>query len=443
MHPVEEVAPGDAERTALAAELEALRPSELGEETTRLVMDALASSPGVFRSAVPPVSELLIEAGATREGDFFGPGGVEWELPGARYHRLQVEQLAHRYEFETCCREAFELVADAFGDVVLGRDGERDLPTERSALAHSAVSLAFWDVAGDSPADLLARFLDPLAASSRRDAAPAKFLRGRLFERDGDLVAAEAAYHDAILTDDGYLPSFSSMAFIALDRSDLSGAASHFQRALPDGADALVGLIRSVAPPIEGVGRNDRCPCGSGRKFKVCHRGQPLLTESTRSRLLRLKAGLHLHQERPDIEDDLLDSIDEADLDRLDGDEFVDDIVLFEGGGLEDYLETRGSSLPTEDLDLARSWLDAERALYEVTAVDEGVRSSCSICRAASGRSCWSRAVRRGGGSASTCSDVSPRPPTGPACTASSSTCRCEAASRFSPCSTVGRSRRT
>ena len=34
VHPVEEVAPGDAERTALSAELEALRTSELGEGDT-------------------------------------------------------------------------------------------------------------------------------------------------------------------------------------------------------------------------------------------------------------------------------------------------------------------------------------------------------------------------------------------------------------------------
>ncbi len=49
----------------------------------------------------------------------------------------------------------------------------------------------------------------------------------------------------------------------AVDRGDLAGRA----RALPE---------RPVVHHVDKVGRNDPCPCGSGRKFKACcmHLGQ-------------------------------------------------------------------------------------------------------------------------------------------------------------------------
>jgi preprotein translocase subunit SecA len=31
------------------------------------------------------------------------------------------------------------------------------------------------------------------------------------------------------------------------------------------------GSVPSTDPKYEGVGRNDLCPCGSGKKFKRCH----------------------------------------------------------------------------------------------------------------------------------------------------------------------------
>src|SRR5688572_15202627 len=49
--------------------------------------------------------------------------------------------------------------------------------------------------------------------------------------------------------------------------------ASRVLELMPDNAEARMLLDRSVAAAArgEGVGRNDRCPCGSGRRFKHCH----------------------------------------------------------------------------------------------------------------------------------------------------------------------------
>ena len=40
-------------------------------------------------------------------------------------------------------------------------------------------------------------------------------------------------------------------------------------------ADEVMGMLAqeewASAQAYEGVGRNDPCPCGSGKKFKQCH----------------------------------------------------------------------------------------------------------------------------------------------------------------------------
>jgi preprotein translocase subunit SecA len=41
----------------------------------------------------------------------------------------------------------------------------------------------------------------------------------------------------------------------------------------PDPGPAMsLDFLAAIDPSIfKGVGRNDRCPCGSGKKYKVCH----------------------------------------------------------------------------------------------------------------------------------------------------------------------------
>ena len=44
----------------------------------------------------------------------------------------------------------------------------------------------------------------------------------------------------------------------------------------PARGDPLPGLAEPAVNPFRGVGRNDPCPCGSGRKFKKCCLGRPV-----------------------------------------------------------------------------------------------------------------------------------------------------------------------
>ena len=44
---------------------------------------------------------------------------------------------------------------------------------------------------------------------------------------------------------------------------------------MAEGAQASQGRVKTYVAaendPYAGVGRNDPCPCGSGKKFKNCH----------------------------------------------------------------------------------------------------------------------------------------------------------------------------
>ncbi len=47
------------------------------------------------------------------------------------------------------------------------------------------------------------------------------------------------------------------------------------RRALASTAMLQMGTQQTVRNPFKGVGRNDACPCGSGKKFKKCCLNRP------------------------------------------------------------------------------------------------------------------------------------------------------------------------
>lgn len=48
----------------------------------------------------------------------------------------------------------------------------------------------------------------------------------------------------------------------------------HLEYSAPSDSGGVEHRSDGSADPFVGVGRNDPCPCGSGRKFKRCH-GDP------------------------------------------------------------------------------------------------------------------------------------------------------------------------
>ncbi|HKZ91718.1 MAG TPA: SEC-C domain-containing protein, partial [Candidatus Limnocylindrales bacterium] len=141
----------------------------------------------------------------------------------------------------------------------------------------------------------------------------------------------------------------------------------------------LEEVTRSAIPK---VARNEPCPCGSGRKYKVCHLGREVddvsvgparallhklwlwLEQPSGRRLLHeLKLEVVPDSARPERDQDEREAIDGL---------ILDDVILFDRGGLDRFLGVRGVFLPASERQLGRSWLETRRSLYEVRSVRAG-----------------------------------------------------------------------
>ncbi len=137
-------------------------------------------------------------------------------------------------------------------------------------------------------------------------------------------------------------------------------------------------VSRYLSTERTDIGRNSPCWCGSGRKYKACHLRNSSFTLGERrdwlyhkvSRWVQESWGRSLlidmarlraeHWTQPTAIFDALT------------DPLLLDVAIFEGDGLGEFLEARGSLLPADEQLLAASWLTSQRSLFEVTAVQRG-----------------------------------------------------------------------
>ena len=126
------------------------------------------------------------------------------------------------------------------------------------------------------------------------------------------------------------------------------------------------------------IGRNDPCWCGSGRKYKVCHRNRETVPLEDRAAWLYQKAATYLRDgpwrnDLMDVATIRAEHWDEYDaLLRAIQDPLVCDAVLFEGGAFAAFVEERGDLLPDDERLLAEQWLLVERSVHEIEAVAPG-----------------------------------------------------------------------
>jgi Tfp pilus assembly protein PilF len=90
----------------------------------------------------------------------------------------------------------------------------------------------------------------------------------------GDKALADQMLAKALEIDGDYPHTHEAHGWILLGRGDEAKALEHFRKALPyDSANEdLRQVIGMINPYLSSkAGRNDPCPCGSGKKFKKCH----------------------------------------------------------------------------------------------------------------------------------------------------------------------------
>lgn len=208
-------------------------------------------------------------------------------------------------------------------------------------------------------------------AHSRETKAAVGLLTARAAEGAGDSATARDLIDEVLTLRPGLEPALQDATQYAACRGDYPTADRYLRRAeLP--SPLRPGLTDALAVTDGNVARNDPCPCGSGRKFKVCCRrdGAPVLA----ARAPLIYALLGTYAERgPALEvvTDLIERTEDAQRCAM----FCVDLALFRTGLVERFLAARGHWLRPDEHDLITSWQQVPFALYEILEVrrDAGV----------------------------------------------------------------------
>jgi tetratricopeptide (TPR) repeat protein len=379
------------------------------------VWTACADDATLFAEPLPPLGEVLEACGLVRDDEWLAPPGFDFRRWRAVARRAAIAELHDLDEDEAFAVLAivalYERVADLYaaaleahedgGDAALsafatemtGRpepsgtgSGTGSGTVVRSvlpALAEPAVAaavLAETVGAGSDGAAALGLFAEMLEPQAPRIARPAlRWLRGKAYERLGDIASAEADYEAAESLDPRWPPTLVALARYAGDRGDATRGLDLLRRAGASPDHPLIELLeRFEVEPRSDVGRNDPCWCGSGRKYKKCHLHREQLSLDERAGWLYQKADMFLTDgpRRAEVVDVARERAEFADsphglLDAL-ADPLVTDAVLFEGGGFAEFVAARGALLPKDERLLAEQWLLVDRSVFEVEQVRHG-----------------------------------------------------------------------
>lgn len=291
-----------------------------------------------------------------------------------------------------CCAEALDEVHAAFWSFSSGA-GMNEAAVARH-LRHDHVTHELVDELGSDDAAGLVAFAEAVAGAVRNaDAGGAWLLAGLAHLGAGDALAAEACLERAMRCEPTLGPAAGELAVLTLDRGDLARTARLLTRACC--SRVVPELVRrhqhAQSAGAVTAGRNDPCPCGSGRKFKRCCDGRITASLAVRASLMIDRLAMYAtHPDRRPIllllaevslcDDDI--GFDELE-DRAD-DPFLLDLANFEGGLALDYLAERGELLADDERDLLERAVEEPLQLWKITAVDEG--ASMDLQDAATGR---------------------------------------------------------
>lgn len=345
-------------------------PSEHGPArvlASAVLYDSFGLQPGSWPSTLPSLTEL-----SQRAGVFLGGSYLFLEDPGEPAHEMSIGDTLTgiRFGLDDESLEAFRHVRRLHER---GREEltGTELAAAGEALAQPRVARAF---AASTAADEHAgRLAERIAQQSSGDAAAgAWWVAARAAEVAGATREADATLRRAHQAGADHPLVLQDLAWYAEERGDASTALSLLRRAGLSEEHQELQRLRSLLRPFAEAGRNDPCPCGSGRKYKACcgqrpggslARRAPWLVEKLWTFLMR--AGQREVAERfaelldPNEDDDSLHPL-------------AFDLAMFDGGVLRAYVEQRGALLPEDERQLARSWVESQRAVYRVVRWHDG-----------------------------------------------------------------------
>ncbi|HEX8933446.1 MAG TPA: SEC-C domain-containing protein [Pseudonocardiaceae bacterium] len=207
-------------------------------------------------------------------------------------------------------------------------------------------------------------------ARSREEKAAVALVAARAAEGAGDSATARDLINDALTVRPGLEPALHDGAQYAAARGDYVTADRYLRRAEQQ-SPLRPGLSEAIAATdtAGGAGRNSPCPCGSGRKFKVCCLRDALPALSARAQLVYALLGTYAER-APGLE--MITPLIERTQNAQQYAMVLLDLALFQGGLVDRFLTARGDWLRSDERELIEDWRRIPVTLYEALDVQPG-----------------------------------------------------------------------
>ncbi len=377
-------APAPAFVDALVGSFASASSSRACRRSVEVLTEVFVLHPELRGSEIPPLDDLIAEAGLARDGAYLAPTGFDFERERLR---RRVETVASEMAFGDTEAQAYAaLVVARHSWAARGRELEPELLVGAAhALEDIRIATVFVEDECDSDdpdnLDETVSFGEALidAVTGRHRAGPA-WLVAQAFLVAGRTEQFEEWIDVALLFDGDHLLSLHDKAWFEFDRGEARKAKSLLSRVGPGAFAHDLEILDAVLTPARPtVRRNDPCPCGSGRKYKVCHLGVDQVPLDSRLTWLYRKANWWLERRhRPEVESVAWMRAGASGMSPgrlLEQDPLIADAVLAEGGRFAEWLSERGALLPSDEALLAAQWALVDRSVFEVTEVrfDEGM----------------------------------------------------------------------
>jgi tetratricopeptide (TPR) repeat protein len=396
-------------------------PDQMPVGLDDLILETLLRDRRLLGPGSPPLGETLAQAGWSTDGTFVGSEGTDFGLAErtleiaelAMFYRLGEEQalaLGHLLQLFDAVKDQCGTAAAATSSLDELAGGDEDLDRYRRTPPGARPEPDPGIDLGDDASVVLSWLVDPdvtaafvsQAIGIRADHAPALFqfattarrqaprsaaaaclwLEAKALDRLGHTLAAAERIDEAVRLDRdrALAPMLLDAANLASDRGDVDAALRFARAAGLDERDDFVRMLGDLVPTAPpGIGRNDPCFCGSGRKYKQCHLGRVELGIDERAGWLYRKA-LEWLQDRTwrlrliELADGYAadDSDDDQVLQLAMHEPFIADLALSDDGAWDDFLTDRGVLLPDDERDLAERWGHIRRSVFEVVGVEPG-----------------------------------------------------------------------
>ena len=322
-----------------------------------ILLGLLREDAAFFTPPLPPIGQVLRASGLETFGGSVAVRGAPWNL--RRIHGLdRADVVAGTEALGLLLERASERAAEALGH----------LTTSEAATSYLADEVERRTAEG-------ADFMEPLAAlaaaaATSRERAAVMLLTARAAEGRGDSATAEKFIHDAITTGPDLQAALLDAGEYAACRGDVRAADGYLRR-----VDHVVArnmrtaLARLLVPPKAERGRNQPCPCGSGRKYKACCLSKAVHPIAERAELLY--ALLASYAERAAGSETLSRLVHRNGRNQHAALLCVD-LMLANCGFTDRFLRARGGWLREDERKLIESWRDIPIGVFEIRKIQRG-----------------------------------------------------------------------